>query len=206
VETVGIHPVASVIGVAFRNAVRVYQVLYNELKVAKEILISHCREVGFNRSGSIMYAKVSGKQGSKIYLYNALSNYEYMEVLSSNRPIDAVRFTLLDHIVYGIHQNGYYFWSLDSLFKQRGENAVEIGFPVRGGDVYQNQLLLWGENDLLLIDAAGGRENVKLPRPISNLLVQQGNLILCTGSGDLFRCKGVGAINGQLSGQGFKIF
>jgi hypothetical protein len=112
VETIGIHPVLSIIGVAFKNAVKVYQVLYNELKVVKEILISHCREVGFNRSGSIMYAKVSGKQGSKVYLYNALANYDYMEVLSSNRPIDTLRFSHLDHIVYGIHQNGYYFWSL----------------------------------------------------------------------------------------------
>lgn len=115
----GVHPVASVIAVAFRSSVRVYQVLYNELKVIKDILVSHCREVGFNRSGSIMYVKVSGKQGSKIYLYNTLSHYDYLEVLSSNRPIDNVRFSLLDHIVYGIHPTGYYYWSLDSNFKHR---------------------------------------------------------------------------------------
>lgn len=59
-----------------------------------------------------MYCKVSGKQGSKIYLYNTLNNYEYMEILSSNRPIDVVRFSQLDNIIYGVHQNGYYFWSL----------------------------------------------------------------------------------------------
>jgi hypothetical protein len=43
------------------------------------------------------------------------------------------------------------------MFKQRGENTSEIGFPVRGGDVYLNQLLLWGENEILLIDQSGNR-------------------------------------------------
>jgi hypothetical protein len=75
VETIGIHPVNSILGIAFKNTLKLYHVMYSELKVIKEILISHCKEVGFNKSGSIMYAKVSGKQGSKIYLYNALSNY-----------------------------------------------------------------------------------------------------------------------------------
>lgn len=74
-ETIGIHPVSSIIAIAFKNTIKIYHVLYNELKVIKEILISHTKEVGFNRSGSIMYAKISGKQGSKIYLYNTLNNY-----------------------------------------------------------------------------------------------------------------------------------
>jgi hypothetical protein len=79
-------------------------------------------------------------------------------------------------------------------------------FTVKGGEVYLNQLLLWGENELLLIDAAGGRESVKLVRPISNLLVQQNNLILSTANGELFRCKGVSSVNSQLGGQSFRIF
>lgn len=70
-----------------------------------------------------MYAKISGKQGSKIYLYNVLNNYEFLEVLSSNRPIDTIRFSPFDNVVYGIHSNGYYSWSLESLFKQRMEST-----------------------------------------------------------------------------------
>lgn len=72
--------------------------------------------------------------------------------------------------------------------------------------MYQNQLLLWGDQDLLLIDAAGEREGIRLVRPINGLLVQQGSLILTTPNGELFRCKGAPAVNSQLAGAGFRIF
>ena len=114
--------------------------------------VSHGREVGFSRSGNMMYVKVSGKQGGKIYLYNTINNYELLEVLSSNKPIESVRFSSFDNLIYGIHQNGYYTWSLDSLFKHRMENTMEIPFVIKGGDIYMSNLLLWGENDIMLID------------------------------------------------------
>jgi hypothetical protein len=75
IETVGIHPVNSILCIAYKNTLKIYHVLYNEVKILKDILISHCKEIGFNKSGSLMYAKISGKQGSKIYLYNVLNNY-----------------------------------------------------------------------------------------------------------------------------------
>jgi hypothetical protein len=75
IETVGMHPNRPVVAVVFKNVIRVYFVLYNEFKVVKEIQLSHCKEVGFNNSGNVMYAKLGGKQGSKIYLYNTLVNY-----------------------------------------------------------------------------------------------------------------------------------
>lgn len=152
-----------------------------------------------------MYAKVSGKQGSKIYLFNTLNNYEHLEVLSSNRPIDCVRFSHLDHIVYGVYSQGYYFWSLESLFKQRGEQN-DIGFNIKGAEIYLNNLLLWGETDVFVIDQNGAREAIKLVAPINNLLVQQNTLILSTAAGELFRCKGLPTINSALAMPGFRIF
>lgn len=79
-----------------------------------------------------MYAKVGGKQGSKIYLYNALNNYEFMEVLSANKPIEAIRFSALDQTIYAIHRQGYYTWSAESLFKHRSDFAGEVPFQIKG--------------------------------------------------------------------------
>ena len=138
-------------------------------------------------------------------LEHALNNYEHLEILSSNKPIDCVRFSHLDHIVYGVHAQGYYYWSLESLFKQRGEQN-NIGFAIRGADIYLNNLLLWGETDLMLIDQNGTRDCIKLSAPITNLLVQQNSLILSTVGGDLFRCKGLAAINPAMAMPGFRIF
>lgn len=118
-ETVGVHPATLVIGVAFRNVVRVYNILYSELKLIREVQVSHCKDIGFNNSGSIMYIKVSGKQGSKIYLYNTLNNYELIETLSASKPLESVKFGNYDSLIYGFHQNGYYIWSVDSHFKHR---------------------------------------------------------------------------------------
>lgn len=126
------HPNNNVIAVAFRNSIKIYQILYNEVRVVKEILVSFCREVGFNRSGSLMFARVGGKQGSKIYLYSAINNYEFMEVLSANKPIEAVRFSPLDNLIYAVHHRGFYTWNADSLFKHRTDYAGEIAFEVVG--------------------------------------------------------------------------
>ena len=75
------------VAVVFRNVVRVYYVLYNEFKLVKEIQLSHCKEVGFNNTGGVMHAKLGGKQGSKIYLYNTLNNYECLEILNTGKPV-----------------------------------------------------------------------------------------------------------------------
>lgn len=120
------------IAVAFKNSVKIYQILYNEIRVIREILVSFCKDIGFNRSGSIMFAKVGGKQGSKIYLYNAINNYEFMEVLSANKPIEAVRFSPLDNLIYAIHHRGYYTWNAESLFKHRSDYSGEIAFEIKG--------------------------------------------------------------------------
>ena len=61
--------------VAFKNTVRIYMILYSDFKVIKELNLSHCKELGFNNSGSMMHAKLGGKQGSKIYLYNVLTGF-----------------------------------------------------------------------------------------------------------------------------------
>ena len=71
--------------------------------------------------------------------------------------------------------------------------------------MYLHHLLLWGENDIMLIDQSE-YELIKLIKPISNLLVVQSTLIFTTTSGDLYRCKGHISINTTLSGQSFKIF
>ena len=70
------HPNRHLIGVAFKNIMRIYMVLYNDFKIVKELHLSHCKEVGFSNGGTIMHAKLGGKQGSKIYLYNILNNFE----------------------------------------------------------------------------------------------------------------------------------
>ena len=75
---VGLHPTQPIIAVAFKSTVKVYLVLYNELKVTKEIQIAHCKEVGFSNSGNLFYAKVSGRQGSKLYLYTPNERYEHL--------------------------------------------------------------------------------------------------------------------------------
>ena len=108
--------------------------------------------------------------------------------------------------MYGIHSNGYYSWSLESLFKQRTESTFEVPFSIKGGDIYLNNLLLWGENNIIVVDQAGAPEYIKLYKPINNLLVQQGNLIFTTANGDLYRCKGAASINNVIGGQSFKIF
>lgn len=43
IETLGVHPMQPIVGVAFRSTVRVYHVLYNEFKVLKDIKMSHCK-------------------------------------------------------------------------------------------------------------------------------------------------------------------
>lgn len=60
---------------AYKKCIRIYMVLYNEFKLVKELTLAHCKVLGFNNSGSIMHAKLGGKQGSKIYLYNTQNNY-----------------------------------------------------------------------------------------------------------------------------------
>jgi hypothetical protein len=52
--------------------------------------------------------------------------------------------TSLDSQVFGFHQNGYYFWSVDSSFKIRHENACGISFPIKGAAVYHNSIVIWG--------------------------------------------------------------
>lgn len=68
-----------------------------------------------------------------------------------------------------------------------------------------SNLLLWGENDIMLIDQ-GEQQIIKLIKPINNLLVVQGTLIFSTSNGDLYRCKGHNSINTTLAGQSFKVF
>jgi hypothetical protein len=91
------------------------------------------------------------------------------------------------------------------MFKQRVEQN-DIGFVIKGAEIYLNSLLLWGSTDLMLIDQNGAREGIKLGTPITNLLVQQNSLILSTAGGDLFRCKGLAAINPAMAMPGFRVF
>lgn len=206
IETAGVHPSSNVIAVAFKNSIKIYQILYNEIRGVKEILVSFCKDIGFNRSGSILFAKVGGKQGSKIYLYNAINNYEFMEVLSANKPIEAIRFSPLDHIIYAIHQHGYYTWNAESLFKHRSDYGGEVPFQIKGTEFYGSTLVLWGEQDVLSIPTVGTPEHTKLSKQINNLIIQKEYVVVSTPAGELYRCKGIAQINNNLLGQSFSTF
>ena len=109
--------------VAFKNTVRIYTILYSDFKVLKELHLNHCKEIGFNNSGSMMYAKLGGKQGSKIYIYNLLSNFDCVEILNTSRPVLSIHWSTFDTAIFALHSSGYYHWHINSLFKQRQDST-----------------------------------------------------------------------------------
>lgn len=111
--------------------------------MVKEITLAHCKGLGFNNSGSVLYAKLAGKQGSKIYLYNS-NNFEPIEVISTSRPVIDILWTPYDTAVYAVHNNGFYSWTLDSLFKQKSDSTFNFKFDIKGASIYNGNLLLWG--------------------------------------------------------------
>lgn len=206
IETVGIHPNRPIIGVVFKNVIRVYIVLYNQFKVMKEIQLSHCRQLGFNKSGSIMYAKLSGKQGSKIYLYNTLNNFESIEILNTARPVNQILWTNLDTILYAVHPNGYYTWTTDSMFKQRYDSNMNLSFSITGADVLHSNIVLWSSKNVLLVDHNHNiLQTHKLTQQIKSLLVQNNNIIFNTTKGEIYRCKNLNSIDSTMVAPGFKI-
>jgi hypothetical protein len=144
IETLGIHPAKSIVAIAFKNCLRVYLILYNDFKVLKELPLSHCKEVGFSNGGAVMHAKLGGKQGSKIYLYNLEHNYDCIEILNTSRPVIQILWTPFDLAVYAVHANGYYTWGTDSMFKLKYDSSLKLGFAVRGAGILHSSLLLWG--------------------------------------------------------------
>ena len=70
-----IHPYSEIIAIAIKSKVRIYQILYNELFHIKDILVSNCNEMFFSNSGQFLSIVVSGKNGSKCYVYKTNENY-----------------------------------------------------------------------------------------------------------------------------------
>ena len=67
-------------------------------------------------------------------------------------------------------------------------------------------MILWGSEELVEMDWLGNIINhLKLHVEIDNFLLQRGQVIFTTVNGDLYRCKNMGAIEGALVGQSFRI-
>jgi hypothetical protein len=121
-------------------------VLYHDFKIVKELPLSNCKEIGFSSGGGIMHAKLGGKQGNKIYLYSINNNYECIEVLNTSRPVISMMWSPFDTTVYGVHANGYYYWGVDSMFRQKYDSTHQFGYNVRGASTCHHSIMFWGSD------------------------------------------------------------
>lgn len=103
-----------------------------------------------------MHAKLGGKQGSKIYLYNLNNNYECIEVLNTSRPVINIMWSSFDTVVYGVHPNGYYCWGIDSLFRQRYDSTHQFNYTIKGGAINNNSVIFWGSDHVTELDCSHG--------------------------------------------------
>jgi hypothetical protein len=120
-------------------------ILYSDFKVIKELHLANCKDIGFSNGGTVMHAKLGGKQGSKIYLYNTLNNYECIEVLNTGRPVGSIIWNIHDTTIYAIYEAGYYYWSINSQFKQRQDSSYEFDFVIKGVTSDARGMILWGD-------------------------------------------------------------
>ena len=115
----------------------------------KEISVGHCREVGFSHGGVYMYALVGGKQGSKVYLYNALSSgFSQIQILSLPRRIIKLYWSNHDSTLHALTTKSHSNWSIASNFKQRVDSE-DYKFDIKGGFFDEKDALwIYGEKEI----------------------------------------------------------
>jgi len=153
-----------------------------------------------------MYAKLGGKQGSKIYLYNLNNNYECIEVLNTSRPAIKILWSPFDTTIYGVHANGYYSWGVESMFRQKQDSGYQFNYNILGACASNAGLVFWGADNITELDYNHTLiDQIKLTTPIDNLLLQKNQLVFTSISGDLYHCKSISQVNSVLMTQGYKL-
>lgn len=126
-------------------------------------------------------------------------------MLSTNRPVEYLKWSPLDNIIYAFHKSGFYLWNIDTMFKQRQESTVNINFSIKGAEIYHNRVVVYGDREILQIENNFVIETIKTDKIIESLIIQNGTVIFTTAHGELFRCKVLNQINQVIGGKGFKI-
>jgi len=108
----------------------------------------------FSNSGQFLSIVVSGKNGSKCYVYKANEDYENLDCLSIGKKIERFIWNKYDSFLYGIHNSGYYRWSTESLLKNRFETLFDIPFEVSDAVLNDRKdiVVLYGRNEILEIN------------------------------------------------------
>lgn len=126
------HPFVPTLAIAFKTIVKLYCILYSELKEIKQLAIPRARKVFYSSRGNF-FGCVTGKgKGTKISLFDT-RNYALVETLwVGGDPID-IFWSEYDNFIYVAAEHALLFWTVEDVFKNRREVSKETKGKTVGG-------------------------------------------------------------------------